>query len=199
MIVGVAAKVVPTLNGLDSSRLSGLWLPFVLINVGCLIRVVGQTLTDFTAVAFPVAGVSGILEVTGLALWGGHLCLIMAGRQNSRTSATRVSLPPLSERDISATDTVAAVLDAEPQLLGTFLAAGFTQLASPYARQTVARVVTLQQACQRTGRDAGQFIAELNRARANCRSSMLSIVTINSVEPSESAHKPNGANASHAP
>jgi hypothetical protein len=61
---------------------------------------------------------------------------------------------------------VAAVLEAEPALLDTFLAAGFTQLASSYARQTVARVVTLQQACQRTGRDADQFIVELNAARA---------------------------------
>jgi hypothetical protein len=134
MIVGVAAKVVPTLNGIDGRTLAALWGPFVLINAGCLLRVVGQTLTDFTPAAFPVAGVSGILEVTGLALWVGHLALIMAGRIRPRQRAA-ASRPPLAEREIELTDTVAAVLEAEPALLDTFLAAGFTQLASSYARQ----------------------------------------------------------------
>ena len=32
MIVGVAAKVVPTLNGISTTRLWPLWGPFVLIN-----------------------------------------------------------------------------------------------------------------------------------------------------------------------
>jgi len=176
MIVGVAAKVVPTLNGIDGRRLPGLWLPFILINSGCFVRVVGQMLTDFTSIAFPVAGVSGVLEVAGLALWGGHLSLIMAGRVKLNPESSRDRLPLLSERDISTTDTVAAVLDAEPALLDIFLAAGFKQLASPYARQTIARVVTLQQACQRTGRDVVQFTAELNEARARLRSHSLPLV-----------------------
>jgi hypothetical protein len=169
MIVGVAAKVVPTLSGIDSRQLPALWIPFILINAGCLVRVAGQTLTDVTPVAFPIAGVSGLLEVAGLALWGGHLILIMLGR-SPRAAARLSDLPtPLTDRDITSTDTVAAVLDAEPALLDTFLAAGFTHLASPYARSTVARVVTLQQACQRTGRDTAKFVAELNQARARSR------------------------------
>src|SRR5262249_38407875 len=36
MIVGVAAKVVPTLNGVDVRRLAPLWAPFALINAGCV-------------------------------------------------------------------------------------------------------------------------------------------------------------------
>jgi hypothetical protein len=46
MVVGVAAKVVPTLNGVDVRALRPLWLPFVLLNLGCLLRVTAQTLTD---------------------------------------------------------------------------------------------------------------------------------------------------------
>jgi hypothetical protein len=80
MIVGVAAKVVPTLNGLDVRRLSPLWAPFLLLNAGCSLRVTGQTLTDFVPQALPVTGASGVLEVLGLALWGAHLWRIMAGR-----------------------------------------------------------------------------------------------------------------------
>jgi hypothetical protein len=82
MIVGVAAKVVPTLNGVNTRDLSPLWGPFVLINAGCLLRVTGQTLTDFTPAAF-LAGVVGF-GVTGLAQWGGHC----ADHGGSHTSAT---------------------------------------------------------------------------------------------------------------
>src|SRR5262249_47199172 len=80
MIVGVAAKVVPTLNGVDVRTLTRLWVPFWLINGGCALRVIGQTLTDFTAVSFPFTAASGLLECLGLAVWGVHLWSIMAGR-----------------------------------------------------------------------------------------------------------------------
>jgi hypothetical protein len=42
MIVGVAAKVVPTLNGVDGRALPALWVPFLLLNAGCALRVVGR-------------------------------------------------------------------------------------------------------------------------------------------------------------
>src|SRR5262249_45733127 len=51
MIIGVAAKVVPTLNGWNVRTLSPLWGPFLLINLGCALRVTTQTLTDFTSSA----------------------------------------------------------------------------------------------------------------------------------------------------
>ncbi len=87
MIVGVAARVVPTLNGVDIRRLTALWGPFVLLNTGCALRVITQTLTDFTPHAYPVAGVSGVLEVAGLALWGAHLWSVMGGRARYRLPA----------------------------------------------------------------------------------------------------------------
>ena len=36
-----------------------------------------NAVTDFTPLAFPVAGVSGLLEVTALAIWGLHLVRLM--------------------------------------------------------------------------------------------------------------------------
>jgi hypothetical protein len=164
MIVGVAAKVVPTLNGVNTKELSALWGPFLLINAGCLLRVTGQTLTDFTPLAFPVAGVSGLLEVTGLGLWGAHLVLIMCGRARIRHSR-REAIAPLESRDILLSDTVGAVLAQYPELLGTFLTAGFTPLSSPHARRTIARVITIQRACRQTGINAEQFLAQINAQR----------------------------------
>lgn len=72
-IMGVAVKVVSAHASPWAPRLGDLWLPFVLVNAGCVLRVVMQVITDFTARAFPIAGGSGILEVVGFALWGFEL------------------------------------------------------------------------------------------------------------------------------
>jgi hypothetical protein len=194
MIVGMAAKVVPTLNGVDGRTLSALWAPFLLINAGCLLRVVGQTLTDFSPVAFPLAGVSGLLEVTGLALWGGHLVWIMSGRARKVMNVPGASL---TTREIRPSDTVAAVLDCEPRLLDTFLAAGFTHLANTYARHTMARVVTLRQACQRTGRDAESFVAELNAARQRFQARELPLIAPAALRETAPAVYPSDTEEAH--
>jgi hypothetical protein len=163
MIVGVAAKVVPTLNGISGRVLSPLWGPFLLINAGCTLRVVSQTLTDFTPAAFSFAGVSGLLEVTGLAIWGGHLWLIMSGRPRMKRP-----LEPIVESSSSSTAPVHAgslvgpLLQERPYLLDVFISNGFSTLASPHFRATIARVVTIEQACRRTGVDCDAFLAELN-------------------------------------
>jgi hypothetical protein len=167
MIVGVSSKVVPTLNGVDLKRLSPLWAPFVLINLGCFLRVAGQTLTDWTPSAFPLAGASGILEVTGLALWGTHLALIMAGKPRLRPAIASDSEPPLKSREIRATDTIATILSDEPRLLCTLVDGGLTLLAGAHVRRTFGRVVTLRQACLRMGVNEQKLIGELNQARRN--------------------------------
>lgn len=170
MIVGVAAKIVPTLNGIASHRLSPLWAPFVLINLGCALRVIGQTATDWLPTAFPVAGVSGMLEVTGLAIWGVHLWLIMAGRPRLRPAATATTTKadqiaaaaPASQAAISPHDTVGAVLDRHPELLDVFVRFGFYMLARPQMRNTIARVVTIERACRRMDVNLPAFLAALN-------------------------------------
>jgi hypothetical protein len=160
MIVGVAAKVVPTLRGIDRRGLPALWLPFALLNAGCALRVVSQTLTDFTPVAYPLAGVSGLAEVTGLAIWGAHLWRLM------RASPARVSAP----RDnpacpVTPDDFVADVLDRYPELLDTFLEFGFRPLSNPLLRRTLARTVTLRGACRLLDVDCRQLVDTLNARR----------------------------------
>jgi hypothetical protein len=172
MIVGVAARVVPTLNGVDIRRLTGLWVPFVLLNAGCTLRVVAQTLTDFTPDAFPATGVSGVLEVSGLALWGVHLWAVMAGRVRYRRSAAPRYVPGTP---IEAEHTVGEVLQHHPELLETFLTLGFRPLANPLLRKLVARHVTIAQACRQLGREPADVIAALNQARAPGRHPLTSL------------------------
>lgn len=84
MIVGMGAKVVPTLRGIAPDHLPRLWLPFVLINIGCLLRVSLQVATDWHPAAFQLVGISGMLEWTGFAIWGAHLVVLMIGARSSK-------------------------------------------------------------------------------------------------------------------
>jgi hypothetical protein len=165
MIVGVASKVVPTLNGIRSDRLAALWGPFVLINLGCSLRVTGQILTDFTARAFPLAGISGLLELTGLALWGVHLWLIMSGRPRLKLATPVQAEPEPAACDscVSAAQFVGPVLDRHPELLEVFTLHGFTMLTDPALRNSIARVVTIERACRRMGVAPERLLDDLNR------------------------------------
>lgn len=164
MIVGVAAKVVPTLRGYDIRSLSPLWGVFALLNTGCATRVVGQTLTDFSSIAFPFTGVSGCFEVAALALWGGHLWHLMhtpppfAPHPAEAVAATGAS----PGGPLTGDETVGAVLRSRPELLSVFVAHGFRPLANPVARRVLAHHVTIREACRRMDVDCGAFLQTLN-------------------------------------
>lgn len=93
MILGVSARLVPMWAGLNPRRLSGLWIPFVLLNVGCAMRVGLQTLTDVTPAVYPLAGASGLVEMLAIAIWAIHLWRLLGrrpadGRVDSRELGT---------------------------------------------------------------------------------------------------------------
>jgi hypothetical protein len=99
MIVGVASKVVPALGGIDPRKLSALTGPFILLNLGCLLRVTFQTLTDFYPSVFMVLGISGTLEVTALAWWGiGLIHVMRAGKRAARERELSERIPHVDAR-----------------------------------------------------------------------------------------------------
>ncbi len=160
-ILGMAAKVVPTLNGVDIRRLRGLWLPFTLVNAGCLMRVAFQIGTDFSESAYPIAGVSGLLEVTGIAIWCAHLWRIMNGwRPGEGAESARPTR-------ISADHKVGQVIEWFPETLDVLLAKGFTPLANPILRRTIARAVSLRMAASQQNLDLECLLTELNAAAFN--------------------------------
>ncbi|MGA3323180.1 MAG: NnrS family protein [Terriglobia bacterium] len=94
MILGVASRVVPILAGVDSKRISSLWGPFILFNLGCGGRVVLQILTDFIPnAAYPLVGVTGFIEVSALAWWGVELWHTMNLSRTNRAQLLRAPLP----------------------------------------------------------------------------------------------------------
>lgn len=167
MIVGVAAKVVPTLNGIDVRMLSKLWGPFLLINTGCALRVVGQTLTDFYPAMYPITGVSGLLEVSGLFVWGTQMLAVMrCGKAIQPERYHTIGVPERLRSNpvpVCSTDIVADILDRYPMLLDTFVRAGFTPLSNPLLRNTIARCVTVGTACRRVGVDESEFMQTITQ------------------------------------
>ena len=94
MIIGVASRVVPILAGVDSNQLSRLWVPFVLLNVGCAGRVFLQILTDiFPGAAYPLIGLTGFIELIALTWWGVGLWRIMNLAQTSRAKLLTGPVP----------------------------------------------------------------------------------------------------------
>ena len=161
MIVGVSSKVVPTLSGVDVRRARSLWPTFILLNVGNSMRVSFQIATDFTPSAYPIMGVSGFIEVVGLSLWAYELVSNMrAGRKLERqvASVTNVQLQPLT---IKPQTLISDVLRSYPQSLDVFLKHGFTPLSNPVLRRTMARVITVEQACRREQVDLNLLLKDL--------------------------------------
>ncbi len=176
MIVGVSSRVVPTLNGVDTRALSPLWGPFFLINAGCFLRVSLQIGTDFTPISFPLVGISGLLEVSGLAWWGVHLWRIMAARGASARPALRKN----PEAPIVASHCVGDVLDADPALLDIFLKFGFTPLANASLRKTMAYTISIQAACRMMSVDATRLLTALNAERQRRAGGRRSLVVVDS-------------------
>lgn len=164
MILGVSAKVVPTLAGADAAKLTALWPTYVLVNTGCAMRVFFQILTDLPSMkefAYPVAGISGVLEVTGIALWGAHLWSVMNGRHAAEPQAAP---DPAKVLRIEESMKVATVLDLFPATLGVFVAHGFDLLENPFLRKTLARNVSVKQAAGIKGVDLAKLLEALNGA-----------------------------------
>ncbi|MBI4578792.1 MAG: DUF1858 domain-containing protein [Planctomycetes bacterium] len=163
MIMGIAAKVVPTLNGIDTRTLPRLWVPFALVNLGCFLRVSTQTLTDWNPTFFAVIGISGTLEVTGLAWWGMGLVRIMRrGKRESAAAAGPGSGPRPST--IEPSHRVADVLAWFPATEPVFIEFGFTAIRHAIFRRTLARQVTLAQACRMHSIAIDEFLPALNAA-----------------------------------
>jgi NnrS protein len=94
MIMGVSSRVVPILAGIDSRRMNSLWVPYVLMNVGCAGRVLFQILTDFVpALAFPLVGATGFIEFTALLWWGVELWRTMNLASKTRPGLLTVRFP----------------------------------------------------------------------------------------------------------
>ena len=156
MIVGVASKVVPTLNGVDGAD--------AVAAVGAVraaqrrLRPAGRRpdadrLRPGRVPRSPAS--AGCWRWPGLALWGGHLWAVMGGFARARAVAVETAAPVVDDAPLVAANRVGDVLDRYPHLLDVFLAHGFAPLANPVVRRVAAGRITIAAACRRMGVDAG--------------------------------------------
>jgi len=159
LMVGMAQRIVPVFRGvpLHSARL--LDLTFWLLAIGNVIRVVFQSLSaPLGPGPLRVAGVSGLLELAALVLFAINLWKTM----NAPTADDRAAMawkPP-----IAAEARVGDLLEAYPSLLPVFIGSGFAALANPVLRKTLARGVSVAQACRMHGVEVEGFLGRLRAA-----------------------------------
>ncbi|HET8945700.1 MAG TPA: DUF542 domain-containing protein [Candidatus Polarisedimenticolia bacterium] len=159
LMAGMALRIVPIFRGvpLYSARLRD-WT-FWLLAVGNLIRVLFQALSAVNPAWLRVAGVSGILELAALILFAFNLWKTMDTRTaDDRASASR-------SPEIGPATRVGDLLDAYPALLPVFVGSGFAPLANPLLRRTLARGISVGQACRMHGVDLETFLQRLRRAQ----------------------------------
>jgi hypothetical protein len=157
MILGVSAKVVPVLKGIDPTVEPGLWSPFILINAGLALRVVSQTMTDHgTQWAFTAAAVSGPLMAFGFFIWGFYMWRLIG-------QPTGAAPPTAAPDDITIHSLAADVANRFPQTLDVFEAFGFGEIRNPILRNTLARRISLKTACSMKNINSDEFVAALRR------------------------------------
>jgi hypothetical protein len=158
LMVGMAQRIVPVFRGVP------LWSPrlrewtFWLLAIGNPIRVAGQSLSVVAGPAWlRFAGISGGFELTAIVLFAINLWRTL----NTETAGERAAAqaPP-----IAADALVGDLLDAYPALLPIFVGSGFAPLANPLLRRTVARGVSVAQACRMHRVPVGAFLDRLRRA-----------------------------------
>jgi hypothetical protein len=155
-IMGYGSKVVPVLCGRDWRKLDSLWVPFLLINAGCFVRVSTQILTDWNQSYFAVIAISGLCEVTALTIWGLSLLKLMWIKSDGQGRILK--LP------IQLTDTVADVVHSFPKTESVFMRFGFNQINNPVLLNTVAKTVTIGQAARMRNVEPLELTTHLNRA-----------------------------------
>jgi len=158
MMMGIATRILPVFTG------NQLWSPgarratFWLLNAALGIRAL-QALVAAGAdwpFVWPAIALSGPLAVAATALFAANVLLTMAGRRTAPRSTAPVA--------VDVEDRLVADVLLIPGALDVLVRAGFTPLLKPALRATLARAVTLRQACRLRGIALEPLAAEL-RAR----------------------------------
>lgn len=106
-----------------------------------------------------LSGVSGIVEAVGVGMASLSILGTLGATARSEP-AERSAREPVP---LSADANVGRLIAAHEEALPILIEAGFTPLASPVLRRTLARAVTLRQACRMHGIDLEQVLERLRR------------------------------------
>jgi hypothetical protein len=164
IMVGMASRIVPVFRGVPlHSALLREWT-FWLLVTGSLVRVLFQSLSALgDPLWLRIASLSGLLEMVALALFAWNIWKTMNAPTPEETAAAGWKPPIVAETRVGD------LLAAYPGLLPVFVGSGFAALANPILRRTLARGVSLGQACRMHGVDQLAFLDRLREAQARLR------------------------------
>ena len=152
--LAVAGRVLPIFAGAPLALARSRDWAFAAIGVGVVIRVLEIVAARAWAPLFQLTAWSGFLSAGGVTVLAAGLLRTLSARPAE--PARRAGKAPLA-----VTTKVRALIDDYPGALEILLAHGFSPLGSAAGRDTLARMVTLEQACAMHGRDANRILEEI--------------------------------------
>jgi len=152
MVAGVAFHVLPRFSARKLPWPAGMKYQFILQNTGLLGMVALHSLGGWQGgMAHSAFIFFAILAGIAFAIMFYNLYFVLSAPEET----------PKPEK-ITGEMKVAEVLDHFPQALSLFLESGFQSLANPAARQTFAKVVSIEKACEKHGVNTTEFLEKLN-------------------------------------
>ncbi len=161
-IMGVMSRVLPVFTGIPFWSVRARTASFVLLNLSVAIR--GLEVVVVTGLwpgAWSLIALSGPPAVGAVLLFAANVVMTLRGRP---AQASR----PATDGDLA--DLPVLTLLQIPGALELLVGAGFTPLANPVLRATVARNVTLRQACTLKSVPLPPLLEQLAILRASAKS-----------------------------
>ncbi|MDR4497603.1 MAG: DUF1858 domain-containing protein [Candidatus Scalindua sp.] len=141
MIIGYASKMIPTFKGINMSSMWLSNLSFVLLNLGCFLRVATQIMIGLSGdFYYSVIGISGWIELVAIGMFGYNVWKTMNAEEDDKEMRGK------SLSEITKDTKIFDVVEQYPETLDVFLQFGFKQLNNPVARRTIAKMFTVEQA-----------------------------------------------------
>jgi len=155
MILGCASKMIPLSKGVKLCSAKLLNATFVLINIGCVFRVVAQPVsTHLYPQFYPLMGISGFIEYSAMFCFGINAWKTMQ-LDVEEESTEQITIA-------TAGTNVYQLIKQYPQTLDILVGFGFKQLKNPILRNTLARTISLGQAVQIVPVSLEDLLKELN-------------------------------------
>jgi len=161
MILGCASKMIPLSKGVKLCSTKLLNATFVLINIGCVFRVVAQPVSEHLYPQFyAFMGISGFIEYAAM------FCFAINAWKTMQLDVEEESTEQITVA--TASTNVYQLIKQYPQTLDVLVGFGFKQLKNPILRNTLARTISLGQAVQINPVNLEDLLKELNTAIKTC-------------------------------
>lgn len=157
MVFAIAGRILPIFSGqpLALARLRD--LATGLVAVGVVLRLLEVPATLGAPGLLAGSAVSGLVALLGVTVFAVGLLATLRAEAGNDVRTT-------GPAPLAITTKVAALIESYPPALAILIENGFTPLANPISRRTLAKMVSLEEACQMNGKDAKAILEQIRTA-----------------------------------